>query len=46
MSNRKNYPITASMVDEFRKVFGSGVTVKKTSEKPLLIVLSGGTIKH
>jgi len=32
--NRKRYPITASMVDELRKVFGPGVTVKSTTEKP------------
>ena len=32
--NRKRYPITASMVDEFREVFGDGVKVISTTEKP------------
>ena len=30
--NREKYPITASMVDDFRAVFGDGVKVMKTDE--------------
>ena len=32
--NRILYPWTASLVDQFREVFGQGVTVKQTTEKP------------
>lgn len=32
--NRVLYPWTADLVDQFREVFGSGVTVKHTTEKP------------
>ena len=32
--NREKYPITASMVDDFRAVFGDGVKVIKTDEVP------------
>lgn len=32
--NRILYPWTASLVDQFREVFGDGVTVKQTTEKP------------
>lgn len=32
--NRILYPWTASLVDQFREVFGDGVTVKQTTERP------------
>ena len=32
--SRREYPKTAAMVDELRNVFGPGVKVKSTSEKP------------
>lgn len=34
--NREKYPITASMVDEFRAVFGDGVKVMSTDERQKL----------
>ena len=30
--NRKRYPITAQIVDEFREVFGNGVKLKQMTE--------------